>query len=369
MKNFSSLFKYSLIYAKNYLLESLAIYFPKVVPKPLYVGFSVGTLCNFRCRHCDLWRIPTNPKKYLKTAQIIKILKNLRNWLGPFRLTFTGAEPLLRKDILEIVSFAAKNDIETILTTNGWFIDQKLAKKIVKSGLDMIAISLDGALPKTHDFLRGKKGSCQKAVESLNFLVKARKDKSKPHIYINTVIMADNLEELVDLVRLAKKKGIDGIRFEALESKYLFGDSEYNPNWFKDNPLWPGNTKKVKLVINGLIKLKKQGYPVKNTFKELEDLKSYYKDPAEIAKRYRFCFTGVRNFAIDEYGDVKLCFGMEPVGNILKQKPEDIWYGKEANKLREEIRNCRRYCRILPCNKREELSQFYGVFLKRLTHL
>jgi hypothetical protein len=56
---------------------------------------------------------------------------------------------------------------------------------------------------------------------------------------------------------------------------------------------------------------------------------------------------------------------MKPIGNVLKQKPKDIWYGKKAEKLRGEIRNCQRYCRILPCNKREELSQLFKVFLRK----
>lgn len=366
MKKLPSLLKYSLIYARNYFLESLAIYFPKIIPKPLYVGFSVGTLCNFRCKHCDLWRVRTNPQRYLKASRVKKLFKQLRDWLGPFRLVLVGAEPFLRKDILEIISFASKNDIYTVLTTNGWLVDKELAQEIVASGLDVLNISLDGARPSTHDTLREKKGAYQRVIKALRVVKKARKKKKTPAIYINTVIMEPNVEELVDLVELAKKEGIDSVRFQALESKQLFGDARYDPRWFKSSLLWPKSSKKLAEILDELAQLKKRGYPIKNTFKELEDLKSYYKDPIEIAKKYEFCFTGVRNFAIDEYGNVKLCFGMRPVGNILKQKPEEIWCGKEAKRLREEIRICQRYCRILPCNKREELSQVMSAFIKRL---
>lgn len=366
MKKISSLFQYSFIYAKNYLLESLAIYFPGIVPKPLYIGFSVGTLCNFKCQHCDLWRVKTEPRKYLKTNQVKRLLRQLRDWLGPFRLVLTGAEPFLRKDILEIIAFASKNDIYTVLTTNGWLVDEELAKRIVTSGLDVFNASLDGAKPLTHDTLRGKKGAYQRAIRALRLVKKVRRKKKTPVIYINTVIMEPNVEELIDLVKLTKKEGIDGVRFQALESKQLFGDAKYDPAWFKSNPLWPKSSKKLVKILDKLAQLKKQGYPIKNTLKELEDLKAYYKNPIEIAKKYKFCFTGVRNFAIDEYGDVKLCFGMKPVGNVLKERAEEIWYGRKANDLREQIRNCQRYCRILPCNKREEVEQLIYVFFKKL---
>ena len=366
MKKLNNLFNYSLIYTKNYFLESLAVRFPQIIPKPLYVGLSVGTICNFRCKQCDLWRIPTKPEEYLTTREIKRILKDLRNWLGPFRLVFTGAEPFLRKDIIKILRFASKNNIYTVITSNGWLIDEKMARKIVLSGLDVINVSLDGVNPKTHDFLRGKSSAFKRAVAALENLKKARGELKTPVIYINTVMMDKNVTQLEELAKLAKKMGIDAIRFQALESKWLFGSEKYHSQWFKKTPLWPKNGQKVEKAIDKLKELKKAGLPIKNTLKELEDLKLYYKDPLEIAKKHKFCFTGVRNFSIDEYGKVKLCFGMEPVGDLLKQKPWKIWYGKRAERLREVIRNCQRYCRILPCNRREELGQVFKAFLEKI---
>lgn len=367
MKDFPHLIQYAFIYAKNYLLESLAVRFPKTslfTPKPLYVGLSVGTVCNFTCKQCDLWRMKTRPNKYLKLIEIKRILKDLRDWLGPFRLIFTGAEPFVRKDILAIIKFCSQNDIYTVLTSNGWLINQELAGNIVESGLDVINISLDGANAKTHDFLRTKKGAFAQAIKALKFLVKAK--ERTPTIYVNSVIMEPNVDQLVDLAKLAKKLGADNIRFQALESKYLFGDKQYDPFWFKKEPLWPQNWQKLAKKTEDLKKLKKQGLPIKNTFKELKELKLYYQDPFLLVKRQKYCFTGVRNFAIDEYGKVKLCFGMEPVGDLLKENPQAIWYGKKAQRLRQTIAHCQYACRILPCNKREELNQVVGVFFKEL---
>ncbi len=366
VKDFFNLFGYAFVYGRNYLLESLAVYFPKIVPKPLYVGLSIGTLCNFKCRQCDFWKLKTEPKKYLKIHQIKRILSQLRKWLGPFRLTLTGAEPFLRKDILEIINLAANKSIYTVLTTNAWLVDEKLAKKIINSGLEVINVSLDGAKRLTHDQLRGKSGSFKKALKVLENLKKLRGIKKSPVIYINTVIMQQNLNELVKLLGIVKRKKIDGIRFQALESKNLFGNEDFNSLWFDNNTLWPKNKKKINLVFKRLISLKKEGYPIKNTVQELKDLQDYYRNPIEIAKRYKFCFTGIRNFAIDEYGKVKLCFGMEPVGDVLKEKPREIWYGKKAEELRKKIRACQRSCRILPCNKREEKRQLFKVFLRKI---
>ncbi|MBU3956750.1 radical SAM protein [Patescibacteria group bacterium] len=370
MKDLRYLIRFGCIYAKNYLLEGLAIYFPRIVPKPTFIGLSVGALCNLRCKHCDFWKMKTNPNKYLKTRETKQILIKLKNWLGPFRLVFTGAEPFIRKDILELISFASKNGIYTSLTSNGQLIDKKIAKAIVKSGLDFINISLDGASPETHDFLRGVKGSYQKATDALKFLVKERKKGGKIAIYILTVVMKRNLSELEDLVKLSQEIGCE-IHFQALESKHLYGKEKYDPLWFKKNPLWPHDSSQLERASESLIRLKKKGAPIKNSYKELTELAIYYQNPLMILKKNKFCFTGVRNFAIDEYGDVKFCFAMEPVGSVLKQKLEEIWYGKKAEGQRKKIRNCRRYCRILLCNRRQSLSEgllsFWRIFLLKLS--
>lgn len=367
MRNLNNLIQYGLIYAKNYLLESLSIRFPSVtffIPKPLYVGLSIGTVCNFKCKQCDLWRLQTKPNKYLKTEEIKKILKELRNWLGPFRLVFTGAEPFIRKDILEIIKICSQNDIYTVLTSNGWLIDKSKAQQIAESGLDVINISLDGANSKTHDFLRGREGAFSQAVKALIFLKKAK--NKTPIIYINSVIMKPNINQLEDLAKLTKELKIDNIRFQALESKYLFGNKEYDPIWHTKEPLWPQDWNKLKKSIEKLKKMKKQGFPVKNSYKELDELILYYKDPFLLVRKQKHCFTGVRNFSVDEYGKVKLCFGMIPVGDLREEKPQDIWYGEKTESLRQTIARCQRACRILPCNKRESLDQIVPAFFKRL---
>lgn len=364
----TSLAKYSFIYAKNYILESLGVRFPPIVPKPLYVGLSVGTVCNFKCKQCDLWQVKTDTEKYLSTKEIKKMLADLRNWLGPFRLVFTGAEPLVRKDMVEILHFAAQNDIYTVATSNGWLIDKKLAQTLVQSGLDVLNISLDGADARTHDSLRGKRGAFKKAVRGIKALRVARGDSSQPAIYINTVVMESNLAQLEKLVELVGKLKIDHIRFQALESKWLFGKEKYDPLWFKKDSLWPKDKEKVNKAFEQLKKLKAQGELIKNSYRELVELQSYYLDPKKIIEKYRFCYTGVRNFSIDEYGKVKLCFGMEPAGDLKKNSSEQIWYGKKAEKLRRVIGNCGRYCRILPCNKREEPRQLVRAFFNRLNN-
>jgi MoaA/NifB/PqqE/SkfB family radical SAM enzyme len=370
VRSLSSLLKYSFIYGRNYLLESLAVRFPEkclLAPKPLYVGLSVGTVCNLRCRHCDLWKISKKAKDYLTFNQIRGILKEIREWLGPFRLVFTGAEPLVRKDILKIISFCSQNDIHTVLNSNAWLIDKKMVQDLIKSGLSVINISLDGAKAETHDSLRGRKGVYNRAVGALMLLTSA--GKRNLSVNITTVIMRPNLDEIEDLVKLAKEKNVDGIQFQVLESKHLFGDQPYDPVWFKKNSLWPRKRRKLNLIVDRLISLKNKGYPVKNSLSELWALKAYYENPISFAKKEKYCFSGVRNFLITEYGKVKICFSMALVGDLLKESPGKIWFGDQAKKQRQEIARCRKPCRALLCNRREDARKVFNVFSKKLSSL
>jgi len=307
----------------------------------------------------------------LSPDKVEAVFKKLKRWLGPFRLAFTGAEPLIHPEILEIVKIGSQLDIYTIMVSNGQVITERKAEEIITSGLNVLNISLDGYRPETHDYIRGVPGTYRRATQALDRVLEARKKQGgSPVLYVNTIVMKRNLDELADLVKWTAEKGYDGIHFQALESKHVFGGMEsYNPEWFTKDPLWPSQQPRVAKTITALQKLQHQGYPIKSSRKEMEDFKAYFKNPIAFARKYKFCYTGVNNFSIAVNGDVHLCFSMKPVGNVLEQDPKKIWYGLQAKMRRQAIRQCQRSCRILACNKRYELGQVTSAFTRNVKQL
>src|SRR5262245_58348230 len=101
-------------YVKEYAQDQLAdpyvrTYLP---PKPLDVICEISYLCNLECPTCFRWT--SKPDEHELTAEQWKVvLAKLKSWLGCFNLTFTGGEPFLRKDILEIFKFASTHGIVT----------------------------------------------------------------------------------------------------------------------------------------------------------------------------------------------------------------------------------------------------------------
>jgi MoaA/NifB/PqqE/SkfB family radical SAM enzyme len=336
----------------NTILRDLSLKHDKVLCKPTFVSLAMSEQCCLRCRQCDIWKNkPT--KNQLSFEQRKNAVKNLKNWLGNFKLNITGGEPFLNKQTIPLISYAQKLGVSTFINSNGYLIDNQLAKEIVKSRLSHLSISLDSTKEQTHDYIRGVKGSFQKALGAIRKVKKYGQNKLQ--LSITSIILENNLADLKDLVYLTKKLNLSGINFQPLMSKHSFGLEQYNPLWFKKEPLWPKNKKLVIKVISRLIKLKKQGFPIYNPVWELEDFIKYFKNPNSFQQRP--CLVGISNFSIDVKGDVRLCFSMNPIANIKKQKPKFIWKSKIAEKQRKLIKNCQKNCRILLCNRKYSLAQ------------
>lgn len=311
--------------------------------KPTSIHFSITHKCSLLCKHCDIWKTKS-ARKELNTQEIKKIIYDLRSWLGTFSINFAGGEPFIRKDTIEIIDYCTKNNIETNVTTNATLINKEVAKRILNSGLRTINISLDSIEPETHDYLRNKRGTFDKVMKAIRYL---NTEDKKLCIVIATVLMKQNYKKIKDLTNFVKDNNLNGIILQPLFQNF---GTEYAPHWYKDSEFWPHNAKSIKQTINKLIKdkNKREGSLLINSIKQLELLKSYFKDPNQKTKLK--CKVGFKNFCINECGDALLCFWLPPIGNLLQEKPEKLWCSLEAKKRREQIENCSRNCKLLNCH-------------------
>jgi cyclic pyranopterin phosphate synthase len=111
--------------------------------KITYIRFSVTPRCNFNCSYCTSHTSENDPAEEFKTEDIA-FLFGVAGKLGIEKVRLTGGEPLLRKDIVEIVSALhnADNVKEIVLTTNGYYL-KFLASRLKEAGLTRVNISLD----------------------------------------------------------------------------------------------------------------------------------------------------------------------------------------------------------------------------------
>ena len=162
---------------------------------PVIAGHKLLYRCNLECKMCPFWR--RDDEELLRLPDEIRIMDSLAR-AGVSFLGFEGGEPLLRKDVGEILR-EAHSRFHTSLVTNGWLLEQRRAE--IAPYLDLLFVSLDG-IGATHDRLRGIARSFDRAVQGI------RSARSEVPTVISHTVTRDNLDHAERIVELAEQLDI-----------------------------------------------------------------------------------------------------------------------------------------------------------------
>jgi MoaA/NifB/PqqE/SkfB family radical SAM enzyme len=188
---------------------------------------------------CPFWK---RTNQDLNTEKEKAILRQIHD-SGVFAIAFEGGEPLLRKDLAEILAYSHSLSLHTSLITNGTLLESRI-DEIASSINGVVYVSLDG-LEKTHDAIRGVNGCFKEAIRGITAAT------HKVHVTINTTIMDENLNEIEDMVVLAKELGA-GI---SVSIAYNYSDADASAI----------NADETAEISKRLVELKKMGYPLVNS--------------------------------------------------------------------------------------------------------
>lgn len=125
-------------------------------PRPVVV-WAVTRACNLKCVHCYAGADSTAAPDELTTDEGKRLLDDLAAYSVPAVL-FSGGEPLVRPDLLQLIAHARSLSLPSTLSTNGLLIDEAMADRLAVSGLRYVGISIDGRQAQ-HDKLRGQPGA------------------------------------------------------------------------------------------------------------------------------------------------------------------------------------------------------------------
>lgn len=132
--------------------------------KPVVV-WNVGQECNLKCLHCYSQSRQRHYSGELSTEEGKNLIRDLARFGCPVIL-FSGGEPLLRKDLLDLAHLAIERGMRAVISTNGTLITRRLAEDLKKIGLSYVGVSLDG-LEQNHDLFRGVPGAFAAALQGL----------------------------------------------------------------------------------------------------------------------------------------------------------------------------------------------------------
>jgi len=322
---------------KNIYLFWLSRKFNRPFIKPDYAGILLTKRCNLKCKMCDIRKHPTRPEEEINFKEIKKVIDDLTSW-GVHSVTLSGGEPFLRNDLFEILDYISRKANHTYIDTNLTLIDEKIAVKLTELPYHKLhlQISLDGATAETHDSIRGVKGCFNKIMDNIRLIHKVSQQKNTPiHMGITFVLMRENLKEVMHLVRLAKELEMrnvsimpamaSNVELHKRNSKHIMNDEELGI---------------LNKLIDELIEFKKKHGLVINPEYALKLYPEFFQ--GKVNSRSIGCYAGFMGPNICPDGEVFICHYL--IGNISQNSLRDIWYSKQANKVRKITDNCKSPC-------------------------
>ncbi len=173
---------------------------PQPTMPPIAIVWNFTHNCNLRCSHCysDSVYDQETQVRELTTTQAIKLVDYLAA-IGVASLSFSGGEPLLRKDFYKIAERSSSHGLLSTVSTNGTMIDDRIAEKIADTGVSGIAISVDSLSSEFHDNFRGVQGAHSKALRGITACVNSGRFKEVIMAYTLTNATIDDIPGLLQL--------------------------------------------------------------------------------------------------------------------------------------------------------------------------
>ncbi|MCJ7632907.1 radical SAM protein [Candidatus Bathyarchaeota archaeon] len=227
---------------------------------PFVLAHSVTYGCNARCKMCTNWKMSHRVKEDLDTTEVKKLLEDAYSF-GMRAYYAFGGEPLVRKDLPQVLNFSKTLGYLTMINTNGSTLG-KLAPELAPN-LDFAFISLDYP-DDYHDVIRGRKGSFREVIDGISSLHKY----GSTRITLVTTISRLNFDKMVPMAELADKLGV-GISYNTVEPTVSTSFDEGRT----DSPVGEYGLPphQIRVFYRTLLQLKRQGYPLMETEKVLED--------------------------------------------------------------------------------------------------
>ena len=169
------------------------------------IAINLTQRCNLACGHCylDAGTLKDGSDGELSTQEVCTLLDEIVDLDDETEsgtmVVLTGGEPLVRRDLEDIIKHGAKKELAMVLGTNGALLTKARVKSLQQAGLMGAGISVDSLNPDFHDTFRGQKGSWQ---QTMNGIENCRQEGLSFQLHFS--IMDDNAHELNDMIEFAK---------------------------------------------------------------------------------------------------------------------------------------------------------------------
>lgn len=329
----------------------------RLAARPL-CGPILGTLvtnyrCNYDCVMCDLKlrdrELRARGLTEFDTARMKGILDAFAD-LGISGVGFTGGEPLIRKDIFELLAYTKKLGMISHLNTNGSLVTEQVARAIIEAQVDSVNVSLDGASAATHDAIRGVEGAFELAVAAVRRLAALRNKKGAlPRLKTVTVLQEANVDEVEAIITLATSLGVDCVEFIPLQPFRMDADRQ---------PIAESLLQKMDKAWAYLLERQQGEVKIENSPGQIRGVGRWLREMASPLR----CSAAYNSYTVDCFGEIYPCLPWanwrKAVGNMRETGLREFWYSADYNRIRQQASACRQ-CYL---NCQVELNLLFNPF-------
>jgi len=252
--------------------------------RPITVSFELTYNCNARCEHCDLGEYVKEPR--LGTEDFARWIEELR----PAVAQISGGEPLLRKDLVDIIREMRKRDpiAVFVLTTNVQLLDREKYLQLWEAGVDQFSFSLDYPDGRHNEFRHLKKN-----FEHIRELSSVLARNGNNNIILACVVQSDNFRDLPRIAELAREWGV-AVNFSTYNALRT-GKTHYLVNSSEDLAELGG-------VVDKLLSMQNDGYPILTSGWTLRQMIRFFEKG-----RYPRCRAGKRFLIVNPWAKLTPC--------------------------------------------------------------
>jgi len=330
------------------LSESIPGIFGKT---PLVLKIRITSKCNLSCPFCYLKDgLNQDEKDHLSIDEWEKILSKLPKHTI---IDITGAEPIAYKSFIPFSKLLKRLGLRYSITTNGTLYNADTAEELVKNGLQVLMVSLDG-LEKTHNELRGNSNAFKRSMEFLKRIEAAKKkyNSRTPLVNIKATVLDENYTELIPLVEMCNKSfDVDIFTFTFLFQNRARGGMELFDDFSREE-FHTGNYAKYN-DVKGVTEFVTKIESLKSRFKfpiiykprmKFQEVLKYIKDPGSL--NVDNCPQYKNNLTLYYNGDLAPCDIGLKVGNIRDYNYEfpGVYESDKFSKFKEQMSSCHKAC-------------------------
>ena len=285
-----------------------------ITHSPFRLVHDITYQCNCKCIICERWKKSSTSKYQLSTIEIFMMLDDAKK-AGLMTYVVEGGEPLCRHDLPDVLEYAKKLKYDTSVVTNGHLLKKRCNE--ILPFTDSIIISIDSN-DELHDKMRGLPGLLNRALDGIRLC------KNGAKIIINSVLCKRNIDKIEGLVQLSDTLNIPII----LQPMDIY--SGYNEELLLTQ-------KELQKSFAKIIDMKKNGYPILNSYRYLKTIRDKKKYDCHAPKCYTY---------VEPNGNIVSCCDIidKVWGNVRNESFKDIFNTIEFKEF------CKRHVGCNKCN-------------------